>query len=83
MARGEAAGIERVLRFWLDEVGPEGWYAVDEAVDRRCADEFGDLVAGALAGRLAAWQASPRGALARLILPDQMPRNAFRVDALA
>ncbi len=70
MTRGNAAEVERVLRFWLDEVGPAGWYAVDETVDRRCAGEFGDLTADALAGRLAAWQASPRGALALLILLD-------------
>jgi uncharacterized protein (DUF924 family) len=73
--------VERVLRFWLDEVGPTGWYAVDEAVDRRCAAEFGGLMADALSGRLAAWRASPEGALALLILLDQMPRNAFRGTA--
>ncbi len=25
--------VDRVLRFWLDEVGPEGWYRVDDALD--------------------------------------------------
>jgi uncharacterized protein (DUF924 family) len=76
-----AAAVDRVLDFWLGEVGPEGWYAVDEAVDRRCAGEFGALIADAQAGRCTAWEASPRGALALLILLDQMPRNAFRGTA--
>jgi uncharacterized protein (DUF924 family) len=75
--------IERVLAFWLDEVGLKGWYAVDEAIDRRCADEFGGLIAEALAGRLSGWQASPRGTLALLILLDQFPRNVFRGTAEA
>jgi uncharacterized protein (DUF924 family) len=79
----DAAEIERVLRFWLDEVGSAGWYEVDEAVDRRCAGEFGGLMADALAGRCARWQATPRGALALLILLDQLPRNAFRGTAAA
>lgn len=70
--------VERVLGFWLDEVGPKGWYAVSEEIDRRCADEFGGLVEDALAGRLARWQATPRGALALLILLDQLPRNVHR-----
>jgi uncharacterized protein (DUF924 family) len=77
----DAAKIERVLGFWLDEVGPAGWYEVDEAVDRRCAAEFGRLMEDALAGRLSAWQAAPPGTLALLILLDQLPRNAFRGTA--
>jgi len=76
-----AAEIERVLGFWLDEVGPAGWYEVDEAVDRRCAGEFGGLMANALARGCAGWQATRRGTLALLILLDQFPRNAFRGTA--
>lgn len=72
---------ERVLHFWLDEIGPKGWYAVDAAVDRRCADEFGLLMTEAREGRLARWQATPRGVLALLVLLDQLPRNAHRGKA--
>lgn len=77
----QADGIAQVLRFWLDEVGPAGWYAVDPAVDRRCADEFGGLIADALGGRLERWQATARGTLALLILLDQLPRNVYRGHA--
>lgn len=81
--RAERAEAERVLRFWLDEVGPAGWYAVDPEIDRRCAEEFGAQMADALAGRLGRWQTTPRGALALLILLDQMPRNVHRGEARA
>lgn len=70
--------IARVLEFWLDEVGPAGWYAVDEAVDRRCEEEFGELIEEARLGRLIQWRATPQGALALLILLDQLPRNVHR-----
>ena len=76
-ATGETE-IARVLGFWLDEVGPKGWYAVNAEIDRRCADDFGGLMEDALAGRLTRWQATPRGALALLILLDQLPRNVHR-----
>lgn len=78
ICREDGDKIERVLEFWLDEVGPEGWYAVDEAVDRRCAKEFGELVEQARLGDLIHWRATPRGALALLILLDQFPRNIYR-----
>jgi uncharacterized protein (DUF924 family) len=74
---------ERVLGFWLDEIGPKGWYAVADEVDRRCAEEFGDLMGEALAGRLSDWQGAPRGTLALLILLDQFPRNVHRGTAAA
>lgn len=77
------AESQRVLRFWLDDVGAEGWYTVNEAVDRRCALEFAGEMADALAERYAWWQTTPQGTLALLILLDQIPRNAFRDTAAA
>jgi uncharacterized protein (DUF924 family) len=81
MQGSEPDEAARVLGFWLDEVGAQGWYAADEKLDRRCADEFAGLIAAAQAGRLIRWEATPRGSLALLILLDQMPRNAFRGTA--
>ena len=74
---------ERVLRFWLDEVGPEGWFIVDDSVDQACRDRFGALVEDALAGGLCDWEAEAKSALALLILLDQFPRNLFRGEAKA
>ena len=33
-------GPEKVLEFWLDKIGPEGWYVADEAVDAQIREEF-------------------------------------------
>lgn len=70
--------IERVLGFWLDEVGPDGWYEEDAGRDRKIAERFGDLVERAAVGDLDRWSATPRGALALMILLDQFPRNIHR-----
>ena len=67
-----------VLDFWLGEVGPEGWYAVDEAVDEAIRDRFGDLWQAARDGGLDHWCEGTVGSLAFLILTDQFPRNMFR-----
>lgn len=77
---GEA---ERILSFWIDEVGPGGWYAVDPAIDARCREGFLDLWERGRAGGLDAWKNTPRPALALLIMLDQFPRNMFRGEARA
>lgn len=70
--------IHRILTFWLEEVGPQGWYAVDAAVDARIRREFEPLWHDAIAGRLGPWQTTANGILAYLILTDQFSRNIFR-----
>ncbi len=74
---------QAVLDFWLDDVGPQGWYVADDAVDFAIRDRFSALVGRALAGDLDNWTVSPNGTLALLILLDQFPRNLFRGDAKA
>ena len=83
-------GPEKVLEFWLDHVGPEGWYAVDDAIDAEIRDTFLSTWEAARDGSLSLWLTYPSGALAYLILTDQFPRNMFRgcgkafaTDALA
>lgn len=78
-----SAEAEEVLDFWLDEVGPEGWYGGGEALDARCRDRFLDAWEEARAGAFDAWQCGPRNCLALIILLDQLPRNMFRDDARA
>lgn len=72
-----------ITRFWLDEVGPKGWYASTAALDQTIRDRF--LAAWEDAATLAPlWAAEgPQGALAALILTDQFPRNMFRDDPRA
>ncbi|WP_299944695.1 DUF924 family protein [uncultured Ruegeria sp.] len=72
------AGPEEVLSFWLDEVGPEGWYLQDEALDARIRDKFLTMWKDAGEGKFSLWLTYPSGSLAYIILMDQLPRNMFR-----
>ncbi|SFP26878.1 DUF924 family protein [Tranquillimonas alkanivorans] len=71
-----------VLAFWLDEVGPEGWYK-GEALDDAVRDRFLDAWESAAQGAFALWLTYPTGTLAYIILTDQFPRNMFRGQATA
>lgn len=71
-------GPEEVLAFWLDEVGPDGWYEVDAELDARITEKFRHAWEGARQGRYSLWLTYPSGALAYIILTDQFPRNMFR-----
>jgi uncharacterized protein (DUF924 family) len=81
MSGGSVGGAEAVLSFWLDEVGPEGWYEASDALDARVRDRFEDPWEAAMEGGLGLWLTDPRGALAYVILTDQFPRNMFRGTA--
>ena len=69
-----------IIRFWIDEVGPKGWYSQSGDLDRDIRDRF--TAAWIDAPRLAeAWAGTAEGSLAALILTDQFPRNMFRGDS--
>ena len=72
---------EEILEFWLDRVGPEGWYRQDEAIDAEIRERFGTSWKQARAGGCSLWLTYPSGTLAYLILTDQFPRNMFRGNA--
>ncbi|MCR9110512.1 DUF924 family protein [Marivita sp. XM-24bin2] len=74
---------EEVLSFWIDDVGPDGWYKSDEALDQEIRDRFAEGWAGAMEGRHALWLTYPSGTLAYIVLMDQFPRNMFRGSAKA
>ncbi|MCB1388922.1 MAG: DUF924 domain-containing protein [Rhodobacteraceae bacterium] len=68
---------EAILAYWQD-LGPEGWYAGGEALDREIRSRFeGDWNTAAQGGN-SDWMHCPEGMLAYLILTDQFPRNMFR-----
>ena len=71
-------GPEDVLSFWLDEVGPDGWYKADETLDAKISETFEAAWEGAMDGKYSLWLTYPSGALAYIILTDQFPRNMFR-----
>lgn len=72
------AEIEAVLGFWFGEGRDAQWFERDEAFDRAVGEALGALHEKAASGGLDHWAAEPRGALALVILLDQVPRNLFR-----
>lgn len=76
-------GPEEILDFWLDEVGPDGWYAVSDELDSTIRDRFLGMWEQACEGKFALWLTYPSGSLAYIILTDQFPRNMFRGEGRA
>jgi uncharacterized protein (DUF924 family) len=75
------ARIRSVVDFWKDAGERHLWFAKDAAFDRVCHDRFLGLHMEVAARKHDHWIGSPDGALALLILTDQVPRNAFRGTA--
>jgi uncharacterized protein (DUF924 family) len=72
---------QAVLAFWR-AAGPDKWFKKDAAFDAEIRARFLATYEAAAAGRLA-WDDSPEGALALVIVLDQFPRNMFRDSARA
>lgn len=66
-----------IVAFW-SEAGPQLWFAKDDAFDRRFREQFLQAHEMAVRGELDHWQRTPGGALALILLLDQLPRNVFR-----
>ena len=75
--------IEEVIDFWVNKVGPDGWYSVDEALDAEIRNRYEALWEKARDGRLSRWPSCAKGALAYILVTDQFPRNIFRNDPRA
>lgn len=85
------ASAKEILQFWfgpLADAPPQDkamvigqlktWFGKDEKFDAQIRQRFGDLIFSAAKGELVAWEDSPEGALALIILLDQFSRNCFR-----
>jgi uncharacterized protein (DUF924 family) len=72
-----------VLDFWFDPANQPFWFKKSAAFDEAVRHRLGDAHAAAAAGRLDDWRATPEGALALVILLDQVPRNIHRGTARA
>ena len=66
-----------IVSFWR-EAGPVRWWEKNDEFDGLVRSTFLPLHEAAARGELAAWEDSPEGALALVILLDQFPRNMFR-----
>jgi uncharacterized protein (DUF924 family) len=79
-----------ILDFWFGAPGtPEHgkprkiWFEKNAAFDAELRTRFGALHGAAVEGRIDAWQATPQGALALIVLLDQLSRNIHRDTPLA
>jgi uncharacterized protein (DUF924 family) len=77
-----------ILDFWFGAAGsPEGagpreiWFRSNAAFDTDCRRNFAKLLPRARDGALDHWCETPDGALALVLLLDQMPRNIHRGSA--
>jgi len=79
-----------VLDFWFGPLDRNGlpseaamrrWFDSDDGFDAEIRARFGAVLARAR--ELHGWRATPRGALAMVILTDQFPRNVYRGTARA
>jgi uncharacterized protein (DUF924 family) len=73
---------EAIVKFWT-EAGSERWFAKDDAFDADLRTHFEAAHHTAARGGFADWEETPDGALALLLLTDQIPRNIFRGSAHA
>ncbi len=71
---------EQIVDFWINEVGPKGWYMGGEELDAQICDNFEKHWIEAMEGAFGPWLIDAQGSLAYLILTDQFPRNMFRAD---
>jgi hypothetical protein len=69
------AAADEFLAFWFDPATQPRWFVKDPTFDQLLRERFGALAARAAAGELDGWANDPRGALALVILLDQLPRN--------
>lgn len=77
--------IKTVLEFWFGQPGDaewatmrEAWFTKSDDFDQECHDVCLSLHERAAGGKLEEWAEASDGALALIILLDQMPRNMFR-----
>lgn len=75
----------RILQFWFDDLGADGWFVHSAALDHRIRNEFLELYEAVITPTAdrAPWLATPATSLALVILLDQLPRNMFRGTARA
>ncbi len=76
---------QKILDFWFLPPDHPGhgqarmeWFRKDDGFDAQIRAYFGALIDAAIAGDLGEWDATPHGALARLIVLDQFTRNVYR-----
>lgn len=72
-----------LLDFWFNQVGEEGWYSHDPALDQHCIDRFAVLWSEKRTLPPESFLDRADDALAAVLLFDQLPRNMFPGQAQA
>ncbi|HXS73163.1 MAG TPA: DUF924 family protein [Rhodanobacteraceae bacterium] len=72
----------QLVEFWR-AAGARRWFARDPGFDAECTSRFADAHHAAARCECEHWLQDPQGALALVILLDQIPRNLFRGSAHA
>ena len=80
---GNSVTPDQVLEYWIEELGPEGWYRQDEALDAEIRDRFEATWHEACQNIHHGWQCRSHDMLSLIIVLDQFPRNMFRGSAKA
>ncbi|GMR07023.1 MAG: DUF924 family protein [Gammaproteobacteria bacterium] len=70
--------INEILDLWFSEQVRPLWFNATTEFDQRLRDRFLLVYHAAAAGDLDNWRQIPKGALALIILLDQIPLNIFR-----
>jgi len=84
-AKEDEAAVQSVLDFWFAPEGHpergtfrEAWFEKQPEFDAACRAHFGELLDAAAAGSLDRWADTPEGAMALIVLLDQLSRNIHR-----
>jgi uncharacterized protein (DUF924 family) len=67
-----------VLAFWFSDAAKPNWFARSDAFDAAVREGLLPLHERAATGELDVWAEAADGALALVLLLDQVPRNVFR-----
>jgi uncharacterized protein (DUF924 family) len=78
LSAADRQAVEKVLAFWFAPRREAEWFESSEDFDRAVRDALAGDHERAAAGAYDDWADSPEGALALVLLLDQVPRNLFR-----
>lgn len=74
---------QAVLHTWFEDLEPSDWYASSDSVDAMLRERFGELLEREGTQPVETFLDDTDGALAAIILFDQIPRNIHRGSAKA
>lgn len=71
---------QAIINFWFSEDVKANWFNATPEFDQSLKDQFQPAWESAKSGQLKHWQDSAEGALALVIILDQLPLNMFRAQ---